>query len=79
MDAESIEGLLERERKATINRADAEAVQIKGLQKREKGDNKESGRIGFAGLQRREKGDNQESGRRDYADQGTAGEGEERQ
>ena len=51
-------------RGAAIKRADAEAIQIKGPQREEKGDNKDHGRRGYTnqGPQREEKGDNKESG-----------------
>ena len=35
-------------RRATVTIANAEAIQIKGLQRDEKGDNNENGRRGFA-------------------------------
>ena len=38
----------QRESNADLKRADAEATRIKGLQREEKGDNKGTGRSGYA-------------------------------
>ena len=59
-----------------MKRADTEAIQIKGPQREEKGNNKESGYIGYTDQQREEKGDTNESGHRDYTVQGPAEGGE---
>ena len=59
---------------------DTEAIQIRGLQREEKGDNNESGCSGYTDQrQREEKGDNNRSGYKGYLDQGSADCGKGRQ
>ena len=68
-------------KRETIMGVDAEAIQIKGPQKEEKGDNTGSARRGYTdqGPAEGGEGDSKRSGRRGCADQGPAEGGEGRQ